>query len=53
MQLNPLYTWTFFFENMLSHFERLYAHTREHIQDKDHKNIRHVHKQNNIIIMSY
>ena len=33
------------FTNMLSYFESLYAHTIEHIQDKDHNNITHVHNQ--------
>ena len=30
---------------MLSHFENLYEHIREHREDKDHNNTRHVHKQ--------
>ena len=34
-----------FFRNMLRNFESLYAHTREHIQDKNHNDKRHVHKQ--------
>ena len=32
-------------QNLLSHLESLNAHIREHIQDKDHDNIKHVHHQ--------
>ena len=34
-----------FLTNMLTTFESLYAHKTEHIQDRDHKNIRHVNQQ--------
>ena len=34
-----------FLTNMLTTFKSLYAHKIENIQDRDHKNIRHVHQQ--------
>ena len=40
-------------ENILTHLEVSNAHTREHIQDKDHNNIMHNHNQRHIIIKSY
>ena len=40
-------------ESMLKHLKIFNAHTREHIKDKDHNNIKHDHNQRHNIIKSY
>ena len=39
--------------SMLSHLKAFNAHIREHIQDKDHNNIKHDHNQRHNIIEYY
>ena len=43
----------FSLESMLCHLKTFEAHTREHIQDKDHNNIKPYRNKRNIIIKSY